>query len=173
MHLMSGLALLILNIRFKTWQQIRGTAPGILYVVMFNGLFYVISHKMHPLPWEFNSKQMNRKTLTYYHLFIIMPLLILLFLANRPQSLLKKFTYVIKWTVGSSIIEFFGHKWHAISFYHNWKMRWSTLLYVQMYTFCQLFLVKPWVTLGLSFISTAYYYKRFILSSLRIKHFMY
>jgi len=161
MHILSALVLLLLNVHFKTWRDLRETSGGILYVVLFNGLFYVLSKDMHPLPWVFNSKSMKPKALLYFHLILIMPLLILLFLSNRPRSLPQKISYVLKWTIGSSVVELIGHKLHAISFYHGWRIGWSTLLYLKMYTFCELILVKPWLTMVLSIGSTIFFLQKF------------
>jgi len=162
MHILSAFVLILLNVRFKTWRHLKETSGGILYVVLFNGLFYVLAKDMHPLPWVFQSKKMKPKTLLYFHLILVMPLLILLFLSNRPRSLPQKIMYVLKWTIGSSVIELIGHKLHAISFYHGWRIRWSTLLYLKMYTFCELILVKPWLTIILSIASTIFFSKKFI-----------
>lgn len=161
MHMLSGLALLLLNVKYKTWRQLSVTWPGVVYVVLFDGFFYILCKDMHPLPWVFNSKFMKPKTLRYYHLFFIMPLLLLLFLAKRPQSLSRKITYILNWAIVSSLIEIIGHKLNAISFYHGWRIRWSVLLYIKMYTFSQLILVKPWLTIIMSLLSTGFFVKKF------------
>lgn len=171
MHILSALALLFLNIRYKTWRKLDAMWPGVLYVVLFDGLFYILSKDMHPLPWVFNSKIMKPKTLQLLHLFIIMPLLLSLFLAKSPQSLCRKITYALKWTVGSTLIETTGHKLSAIFFYHGWKIRWSALLYIKMYMFSQLILVKPKLIMILSLLSTVFYVKKFNvpISILKVK----
>ncbi|WP_416149006.1 hypothetical protein ACM26V_22510 [Salipaludibacillus sp. HK11] len=172
MHILSGLALIMLNTYYKTWRRIRDVWPGIVYVVFFNGLFYVLTKNMNPSPWVFNSKQMSPKTLKVYHLLVIMPLLLLLFLSNSPRSLSKQISYILKWTVGSSLIEAIGNKLHAISFFRKWTIGWSALIYVSMYTFSLLILVKPVLTMSLSIMSTFFFVKQFNVPIASLKSFL-
>ncbi|TWI59902.1 CBO0543 family protein [Halalkalibacter nanhaiisediminis] len=149
MHIALILFLIYLNIKSQTWKEIRKHAWGIVYVVFINSLYYYL-FKEKKL-WDLKDKRMKRNTLRALHLFIIMPLLILVFLSNMPQSLFKKAFHLMKWIFISLTFEFVGlKKAHAISFYHGWNLKWSSIIYVLMYTFSYLVTRMPIFTSVLS-----------------------
>ena len=57
------------NTKNKTWKQLPKYYPNILYVALFNWLYYFLVH--NKLLWELQSSIMNRKTLKIIHICII------------------------------------------------------------------------------------------------------
>ena len=49
------------NNKNKTWKQLSRYYPNILYVSLFNWLYYFLVH--HKLLWKLQSNLFNRKTL--------------------------------------------------------------------------------------------------------------
>ena len=138
------------NNKNKTWKQLPKYYPNILYVVMFNLIYYfLVGNK---LLWELQSSIINRKTLKIIHICMINPLLILLYLANLPNTLVKQFIYVVRWITISTMVEWLFYKKGKISFYHGWNLGWSMVIYIKMYIFCLFFKKKPFLTLILSII---------------------
>ena len=91
------------NYKNKTWKQFPKHYPNILYVALFNWLYYFLVQ--NKLLWELQSSIMNRKTLKIIHICIINPLLILLYLSNLPNTFVKQFIYVVRWIIISTLVE--------------------------------------------------------------------
>ncbi|RLQ93789.1 CBO0543 family protein [Falsibacillus albus] len=154
MHLAILIWLAIQNIRKRTWKNIPRFFPSVLYVVIFNaGYYYLCNYKVL---WEFKSPFLKTRTIKILHLFFIMPLLILSFLSTYPSNFLRQIVYVIKWVLASSLIEWIGSKFNAITFKNGWNCCWSTFIYLLMFIFSRMILKKPFVTLLLSGSTTAF-----------------
>ena len=96
------------NNKNKTWKQLPKYYPNILYVILFNWLYYFLVR--HKLLWELQSNLFNRKTLKIIHICIINPLLILLYLSNLPNTFVKQFIYVVRWIIISTMVEWLFYK---------------------------------------------------------------
>ena len=147
------------NTKNKTWKQFPKYYPNILYVALFNWLYYFLVR--NKLLWELQSSIINRKTLKIIHICIINPLLILLYLSNLPNTFVKQFIYVIRWFTISTLVEGLFYKEGKISFYRGWNIGWSMVIYIKMYLFCLLFNKKPILTLILSIIDTIFLLLKF------------
>ena len=89
-------------------------------LIMFNVFYYfLVGNK---LMWELQSSIINRKTLKIIHTCIINPLLILLYLSNLPNTLVKQFIYVVRWITISTIVEGLFYKKGKIAFYRGWNI---------------------------------------------------
>ncbi|WP_209124710.1 CBO0543 family protein [Alkalihalobacillus sp. BA299] len=153
MHVVLAILLLLFNIKRKTWRNIKKHYISILYVAFFNLLYYYICK--HFILWDYKSKFLNVRLARGLHLFIIMPLLTLLFLSNVPNSLFKQVLYLSKWVCASATVEWFGlKKFNAIYFLHGWSLKWSILMYVLMYSFSYFVLKNPSLIVTLSACST-------------------
>ena len=147
------------NTKNKTWKQFPKHYPNILYVALFNWLYYfLVGNK---LLWELQSSIINRKTLKIIHICIINPLLILFYLSNLPNTFVKQFIYVVRWITISTMVEGLFYKEGKIAFYRGWNIGWSMVIYIKMYIFCLLFNKKPILTLILSIIDTICFLLKF------------
>ena len=75
------------NNKNKTWKQLPKYYPNILYVALFNWLYYFLVQTNYC--GNYNQILFNRKTLKIIHICIINPLLILFYLSNLPNYLCK------------------------------------------------------------------------------------
>ena len=116
------------NNKNKTWRQFPKYYPNILYVSLFNWLYYFLVH--NKLLWELQSDIMNRKTLKIIHICIINPLLILFYLSNLPNTLVKQFIYVIRWFTISTLVE-----WTILSRGENRLLSWLEYRMVNGYLY--------------------------------------
>lgn len=156
MHLALVLWLLFLNIRKKTWIHLHKYSSSMIYVMFFNALYYYLAKKK--LPWDFRSEIFDKRIVRSLHIFLINPLLILLFLSSFPKSLLKQIIYILKWLSITSSVEWFAlKKYKAIFFQHGWNMWWSALVYLKMFVFSYLLTKKPVLTVGLSTFSILFF----------------
>ena len=147
------------NYKNKTWKQLPKYYPNILYVALFNWLYYFLVQ--HKLLWELQSNFFNRKTLKIIHICIINPLLILFYLSNLPNTFVKQFIYVVRWIIISTLVEGLFYKEGKIAFYRGWNIGWSMVIYIKMYIFCLLFNKRPILTLILSIIETICFLLKF------------
>ena len=147
------------NNKNKTWKQLPRYYPNILYVSLFNWLYYFLVH--HKLLWELQSNLFNRKTLKIIHICIINPLLILLYLSNLPNTFVKQFIYVIRWITISTLVEWIFYQRGKSFFYRGWNIGWSIVIYIKMYLFCLLFNKKPILIMNLSIIDTICFLLKF------------
>ena len=152
MHILLLVWLFQENNKSKTWKQLPNYYPNILYVAMFNCLYYfLVGNKVL---WELRGTILNRKTLKFTHICMINPLLILLYLSNLPNTFVKQFIYVVRWITISTMVEWLFYKERKILFHRGWTIGWSMLVYIKMYIFCLLLNKKPFLTLILSIIDT-------------------
>src|SRR4051812_34920162 len=159
MHILLLAWLFLENYKNKTWKQLPKHYPNTLYVALFNWLYYFLVH--HKLLWELQSKLFNKKTLKIIHICIINPLLILLYLSNLPNTLVKQFIYVVRWIIISTMVEWLFYKKGKIVFYHGWNIGWSIVIYIKMYLFCLLLNKKPILIMNLSIIDTICFLLKF------------
>lgn len=142
--------LFLLNIRSKAFRQLNIHAPSIAYVMTFNMLYYYLCK--HFLLWDFKAKFMSVRTVRALHIFVCIPLLILLYLANFPKK--NRVLYIIKWVIVSTVCELFAYKRGVILFKRGWHIGWSAMLYLKMYVYSYLFNRYKLPVLSLSFITT-------------------
>ncbi|MBM7553483.1 CBO0543 family protein [Thalassobacillus pellis] len=153
MHILLIMLLLLLNIKKKSWQKIRQCLPGITYVLFFNALYYLICRKSSF--WEFQSPRANGTFLKKIHFFIVMPLLVMAFLATFPKKLFEQAIYIGKWVGISTFIEWAGIKFKAIVHQKGWTVGWSAMIYFFMYMFSAAVHKRPLLVMTLSFFMTA------------------
>jgi hypothetical protein len=153
------LTILLLNIYNRTWKDLPKYYKCLFYTSFINSLYYYL-FKRHLL-WEFRPGRLNWRALRKVHIFLISPLLVLLFLSTLPKSFTKQVIHLIKWVVSSSMIEYFLAKKQLIIFKYGWNVFWSGLVYVQMYVFSYLFLKRPLLIWILSLFTTIFYMVQF------------
>ncbi len=148
MHIAILLWLSIQNIRKKSWLMLPQTFGGVLYTLFFNFIYYYLCR--YKLLWEFKSKIFKVTTLRAIHLFLIMPLFIQSFLSTYPKRWPQNFFYILKWVGTSSLVEAIAQRKGYIKFCHGWNGFWSGAIYLCMFIFSRLVMIRPYFTLFLS-----------------------
>ncbi|KHF40025.1 CBO0543 family protein [Halalkalibacter okhensis] len=152
MHLVLSLVVFLLNIKRKTYSNVKHYFPSIVYVMFFNSLYYYLFK--HFLLWEFRSPVIKVKYLRGLYIFFIMPHVILLYLSEFPSLWYKQLIHIVKWIAVSAAIEFFlFHRNKFITFHHNWSIFWSVCVYIKMYLFSYLLLKRPLAIINASIAS--------------------
>ncbi|MET3683230.1 hypothetical protein ABID56_001321 [Alkalibacillus flavidus] len=165
MHILFSLLLLALNIQKKTWRNFTNYYPALIYVCVFNVLYYILCRDF--LMWELKDKTLSKSVVRALHILVIVPLLILLYLSNLPVSLSKQIVYINKWIIISIFVEFIGQKLKMISFHNGWNLYWSILIYIKMYTYSILMINRPLLTWVISTASTISF---LIMFKVPVKH---
>ncbi|OLO27038.1 hypothetical protein BTR23_21120 [Alkalihalophilus pseudofirmus] len=147
--------ILLLTLSGRTWKNFPKYYKSLAYVSFFNSFYYYLCKRY--LLWEFPPEGFHWRLLRSMHIFFITPMLVLAFLSKFPESLPRQLTYLIKWTVGSTMVEHFAVKENVIIFKHGWNIFWSGLIYLLMYSFSYLLTKKPFVTWFLSFYSLIFF----------------
>lgn len=159
MHLFIAIFLLFLNLNYRTLHQLRKHLPSMSYVSLINALYYYVCK--HHLVWDFDCRFFSKKQLRALHIFVINPLIILLFLSRFPNQLHKKVIYVLKWTVASVFCEFLMIKNDNLFFKRGWNLKWSSVFYLKMYLFSCFFNSRKTLILSLSALTTFVYLRIF------------
>jgi peptidoglycan/LPS O-acetylase OafA/YrhL len=113
---------------------------------------------------------MNWWAIRVVHTFIVTPLLTLTFLSKMPQQLYKKGTYLIKWVLIASGIEYLAYKKNLILYGHGWSVFWSGFLYLIMFVYSYIFTIHPKKIVALSLCTTVFFVHKFRVP-LRRKHY--
>ena len=158
-HLFLMVLVLVLNIKGKTWRDIPKYYKSLGYAAVINAIYYKLC-KRH-LVWEFTPNHFNWRLLRIIHIFIMTPLLVLLFLSKCPKTGFTQLGYLLKWVFFSSIVEYTAHKQRMIQYKHGWNIFWSGVLYLMMYVYSSLFSKRPVVTCFISFCSIVFFIKKF------------
>ncbi|MCU9613010.1 hypothetical protein OEV98_05530 [Caldibacillus lycopersici] len=112
--------------------------------------------------WEFTSRILSKNAVRTFHLCIINPLLILLYLSKLPKTNGKRILYVCQWIGLSAFTEWLGNKYlHMITFRNGWNLGWSICIYINMYTLTLLMRKRFLLAWVLSFFTTWCYVKIF------------
>ncbi|WP_411955547.1 CBO0543 family protein [Alkalibacillus sp. S2W] len=159
MHIIVSLLLLALNIQKKTWRNLPKYYHVLIYVSVFNCLYYVLCR--NSLMWELKCKTLSTRAVRVLHILVVVPLLILLYLSDVPKSLSKQIVYICKWIMVSMFVEFIGQKLKMISFHNGWNLYWSILIYTKMYIYSMLMVKKPLLTWMISIVSTIFFLLKF------------
>ncbi len=154
-------SIFLVSVYKKTWKGIPTYYKSLSYVSFINAMYYYL-FKRH-LIWEFNPGGMDWRVVRLVHIFLITPLLVLLFLSNFPKEFKKQVKYVSKWVFASTIVDWLLLKSNMLIFKNGWNTLWSGLIYLQMYLFSYLFLKRPFLVSGLSVISVVFYMGSFRL----------
>ncbi len=167
-HIILILSVALISIINRSSGDIPKYYKNMVYVSSFNAIYYLLC-KRHLL-WESIPSGVNWFTIRVVHTFIITPLLVLVFLSKMPHTLLKQYTYIIRWSIVSTAVEYLIHKKHLILYAHGWSVLWSGILYFKMFVYSHLFTKHPRLTLFLSLCSTVYFIFKFKVP-LKMKHF--
>ena len=160
-HIIMVLILLILNINFKTWRRFPGKTPTLIYVTLINFLYYFICQKK--LVWDFKSNSLSISKVRLLQSFLGTPLITLLCLSGVPHTSAKdKNIYLIICALVSTFFEWVAHKkLNMISFYNGWNIKWSLVIYLQLYFFSYYHTKYPFFTWVLSILSLEQYISLF------------
>lgn len=158
-HIVLILFVLVLSVCGKAWRDFPKHYKSLSYVTIVHMLYYKLC-KRH-LVWEFTPLSFNWRLLRIIHIFIVTPLLVLLFLSKYPKARWKQLCYLVKWVLSSSIVEYIAHKQKMIQYKHGWNIFWSSILYAMMYVFSSLFKKKPLLTCFLSVCSIVFFVIKF------------
>lgn len=179
-HLYMLIFLILLNIKCKTWRKLPEHLPTLFYVTFFNVVYYFICQKK--LVWDFRSDDLPIKKVRILQVFFSTPLLAHLYLTLVPPKLRQsKGKFLILFSLGSTLFEWLSNKrLRMISFFNGWNIRWSLLIYFQMYFYSYLHKKYPLQVWVISLLSLEHYVQVFriplsikMFSPLGMKKFFY
>jgi hypothetical protein len=167
-HFVLVMGIILISILGNNLRDVPKYYKNMLYVSSFNTIYYFLCRRH--LVWEFIPSGINWWVIRLVHIFIVTPILILMFLSKMPSELIKQLEYILKWITISTVVEYFAQKRKLILYAHGWNIFWSSLLYFMMYTYSYLYSRRPSLTLVLSMCSTVFYVIKFKVP-LRLKHY--
>ncbi len=167
-----GIVFVYVLIKKGLSKNIHKYSGNLLYLMLCNCLYYCFFYKYRL--WDFKSNYMNIKWIRSIHIFIITPILNLMFLSNFPKNLSHRITYTVKWVLFSVFVEVFLKKCGLLFFAHGWHIGWSTYLYFKMYLYTYLFTKRPILIMSLSALNVLFFLRKFHVSLYRfnVKSFL-
>lgn len=127
---------------YGSWKKWREYYPTYLYVIVgdlvYNFLFY--DHAL----WEYN-KLVSHTFSDLLVAVVVFPCAITLFLTYYPtkSKIQKQALYVLVWAGINTGIEYISHVFGFISYYNNWNIGWSMLLYCIAFILVRVHYFKP------------------------------
>jgi hypothetical protein len=145
---------------FGDWKAWKSYHTTILYVAVMNLTYEFLAYN-HPL-WQYRPGIIPNHTFTtLLTIFVVLPVITLIYLSHYPENLKWKVLYVTCWVIGSTLIEYSLTN-RLIVYDNGWGIEWSFLLYCLMYLMLRLHHKKPVAAYFLSFIFIIfflYYFK--------------
>ena len=167
-HILLILNIILLGVFSHSIRDLPKHYKSLVYVSSFNTIYYLLCRRH--LVWEFIPNGVHWLMIRLVHVFIVTPLITLIFLSKMPSELFRQIIYLIRWVIIASVIEYLAHKKNLILYAHGWNIFWSSLLYVKMFVYSYLFNKRPFVTLFLSLCSTIFFALKFKVP-FKMKHY--
>lgn len=136
---------------WKEWSKYIHT---IFYVVNLNLLYEVLCRDK--LLWIYTPSFFPKSQIitTLIYSFIVLPCITLIFLSNYPfeEKTKNQTLYILKWILGSFIIESIFIYFDNIDLKNGYKSWMEPLFYLAMYSMIRLHFSRPFLTYSLSFV---------------------
>lgn len=167
-HVAVVLSIILWGIFSHSFKDVRKYYKSMVYVSSFNGIYYYLCQRH--LVWEFIPSGIHWMIIRLIHVFIVTPVITLIFLSKLPSELNRQIVYLIKWVIIASIVEYLAYKKKLILYAHGWNIFWSGLIYLKMFVCSYLFTKRPVTTLYLSFCCCVFFVVKFKVP-LKMKHY--
>lgn len=152
MHVLLTVILITLAFWKGDWRHWQKYINTIQYVIICNLLYNVLC-KDHLL-WKQNPGLFPRShtLVELMYTFINLPAITLLFLSHYPFSKPKgkQVSYILKWVVGSLIVEYPLYKMKFLILNNGYAYWMEPIFYLTMYSMIRLHYSRPFLTYGLS-----------------------
>lgn len=132
-HLILLLLLLAAAWRWADWKNWKLYYPTMLYSAAMNLLYEIFSNDQFFL-WQIQPDFIFPPILAkLLHIFVINPLITLLYLSKALSTLPGKLYHTVKWVVLLIIGEWVAFQFGAIIYANGWSLAWSLLFVVVMF----------------------------------------
>lgn len=113
-----------------------------LYVSFLVLLYNMLCHDKY-LWVHTGSLFTNNLAINLIHSILILPMVVLIYLVNFPAKYAAKKMYILKWMVGSLIVEYVMVRLDLINFYNGYKFWMEVPFYLLMYAIIRLHHTRP------------------------------
>ena len=113
--------------KWGSWRNWKEYYPSILFLIVGN-MAYSHIFKNYML-WTYEGF-INQTIASFTTMFFLYPTVVILFLSRFPDSMVFKVAYVLVWSLGCTLLEFFSVSMGWFAFYRGWNIFWSLVLYV-------------------------------------------
>ncbi|MFT9495398.1 CBO0543 family protein [Anaerosolibacter sp.] len=144
---------LIFGLLFVDWKNWKPYYPTILYYCTLNLLydFLYFNHTLFAFQ-AITTKYLNHTIIELAFLFIIMPIVILIFLQRYPEQSRSRVIYICIWSLFFWIIEYLFAEKNMFIYDNAWNVWHSAWFDVLMFIMFRLHYKRPALTIGLSVI---------------------
>lgn len=164
MHFTIGLFTILASLKWANWKDWQQYYPTMLFMIVSNLLykFFALS-KFHL--WKFSSQDFffnNHSGIFLWHIFIINPLCIFIFLSNFPvDGFGKKILYIVKWVFIFILIEILMLSFDHIHYFNGWNLAWTVFFDFTMFFIIRIHYKRPLWALPVSVGCTLFYLFQF------------
>ena len=136
-------------LKWGDWKNWRKYYPTILYVIVWDLIFYIITVN-HPL-WRFEHPVLKHTFSDLLIAFIAFPSAILLYLPYIPKkSIVKQIFHIALWVFIFSLCETTDIALHTISYHNGWSFWWSVASNIAIFCTIRIHYEKPLLVWPLS-----------------------
>lgn len=152
MHILIIIIVIIAAWRWANWSRFHQFHATMLYITAMNLLYYFFTSDYSL--WSFQSIiGIPEHVLDLLHAFIVLPLSVIIFLSNVPETFIQKMLYIAKWMFVYIVFEWIGSYMGAIDYDNGWSLDWSILFVLVMFPMLIVHYNRPFIAYGLSIIT--------------------
>ncbi len=126
--------------KWGAWRRWREFYPSILYLISGNLAYNYVFHEF--LLWEYKSFFGHTFTGLIIN-FIIYPPVVILYLANYPQTRVKQALYILAFSAAGTLIEAAALITGGIYYENGWTIIWSFVLFIGLFALVRLHYKRP------------------------------
>lgn len=142
---------IILGLKLVDWNNSDRYYPTILFYMVMNLLFDFVYYNHTLFAYKsVSTKYLNHTIISIGFIFIVIPIIILIFLQSLPQSYIKAAGYTILWSFLLWIIELLFYLKGLYKYENGWNVWHSSWFYILMFTLLIIHYKKPKVAWILS-----------------------
>lgn len=130
--------------KFGDWKSWKLYYPTILYYLVGDLSCKILTYN-YPL-WILQGFLGKNIFNDYFVTVVYFPCIIILYLSNYPDQLIKKIIHITFYVFILSSIEFIARFSGKIIYYNGWNLMWNTLFYFIMFIMIRLHYKKPFLT---------------------------
>lgn len=145
---------IIASWKWGDWRNWKKYQSSILYLITCDLLYNFLTYN-HSL-WEYEPTFLlpNHTIISIFAMFIAYPAIMLIYLGRYPSTFGKSVLWIGLWTVLWSFFEWLGSILGEFSYHNGWKLVWSVLFNIVLFSMVRLHYKKPLLTYVLSVLAT-------------------
>jgi hypothetical protein len=165
-----GIVVLIIGWRFGDWRNLGKYYPTILFLIIGDLLYNVLTYK-DPM-WSYRKNRIfpNHILVNLWIMVTVYPVTVIMYLFHFPKKISKQILYILAWAILFIILELFGlHIFGIIDHLNGWNIWWSLLIDIILFVMLFIHYKRPLIAWGLSIIVIIFFLTVFNVNVYNLK----